>query len=122
MPGIGSTRNTRKCRRTRMNDLPDLALGFLAGALLGALFFGGLWWTVQKGVASERPALWFLGSLLLRTGLILGGFYFVSQDHWPRFVACLIGFLIARVIVMKRLTRSPANEKTCLEEETSHAD
>ena len=38
-----------------------------AGALLGVFFFGGLWWTVQKGVASERPAFWFLGSLLVRT-------------------------------------------------------
>ena len=50
---------------------------FVAGALLGAFFFGGLWWTVQKGVTSEQPALWFLGSLLLRTvpdpGRILSG-------------------------------------------------
>ncbi len=105
-----------------MSDTLALPLALLAGVLLGAFFFGGLWWTVQKGVASERPALWFLGSLLLRTGLILAGFYFVSQSHWPRFVTCLIGFLIARVIVMKRLTRSPAEAKTSLEEETSNAD
>jgi len=32
-----------------MSDLPALGLAFLAGALLGAVFFGGLWWTVQKG-------------------------------------------------------------------------
>jgi F1F0 ATPase subunit 2 len=30
-----------------------------AGLLLGAIFFGGLWWTVRKGVSSKRPALWF---------------------------------------------------------------
>ena len=52
-----------------MSDTLALALAFLAGALLGVFFFGGLWWTVQKGVASETPALWFLGSLLLRTSL-----------------------------------------------------
>ena len=67
-----------------MSDILALALAFLAGALLGVFFFGGLWWTVQKGVTSERPALWFLGSLLLRTGMILAGFYFVSQGHWSR--------------------------------------
>ena len=93
----------------------------LAGALLGAFFFGGLWWTVQKGVASERPALWFLGSLVLRTGVILAGFYFVSQGHWSRLVACLLGFLIARVLVVKWLTPAPAKEQTPLEKETSHA-
>ena len=37
-----------------------------------------------KGVASERPALWFLGSLLLRTSITLAGFYFVGAGHWER--------------------------------------
>ena len=93
-----------------MSDLPTLALAVLAGGLLGGFYFGGLWWTVQKGLSSERPALWFLGSLLLRTSLVLAGFYFVSHGHWSRLVMCLLGFLIARLIVVKRLTRAPADE------------
>jgi F1F0 ATPase subunit 2 len=105
-----------------MNDILALALASLAGALLGAFFFGGLWWTVQKGMTSERSALWFLGSLLLRTGTVLAGFYFVSHDHWSRFLACLAGFVIARIIVVKRLTRAPAKDQTPLEKETSNAD
>ena len=40
----------------------------LAGLVLGAIFFGGLWWTVRKGLSSQQPALWFLGSMLLRMG------------------------------------------------------
>jgi F1F0 ATPase subunit 2 len=104
-----------------MSDLPALALALFAGALLGTFFFGGLWWTVQKGVTSESPALWFLGSLLLRTGMILAGFYFVSQGHWSRLAMCLVGFLIARWIVVKRLTQRPAEEQTPLEKETSIA-
>ena len=104
-----------------MSDILALALASLAGALLGAFFFGGLWWTVQKGVASERPALLFLGSLLLRTGLILAGFYLVSQGDWSRFIACFVGFLIARIIVVRRLTRAPAEEQTQSEKETNNA-
>ena len=69
----------------------------MAGMLLGAIFFGGLWWTVRKGVSSPRPALWFLGSLLLRTSIALAGFYFVSGGHWERLLACLLGFVIARL-------------------------
>src|SRR5579863_9387731 len=118
MPGIGSTRNTRKCRRMTMSDIPILALALVAGALLGTLFFGGLWWTVQKGVTSERPALWFLSSMLLRTGLVLAGFYFVAQGHWSRLAVCLLGFLLARVIVVKRLARAPAEERTQWKKET----
>ena len=104
-----------------MSDILPLAIALVAGALLAAIFFGGLWWTVQKGVTSERPALWFLGSLLLRTSIILGGFYFVSQGHWSRLAACLLGFLIARFIVVKRLTRAPAEELPPLKKETGSA-
>jgi F1F0 ATPase subunit 2 len=104
-----------------MNDIQALTLALFVGALLGTFFFGGLWWTVRKGVASERPELWFLGSLVLRTGVIVLGFYFVSQGHWSRLGACLVGFLIARVIVVNRLTRTPAEKKTELEEEMHHA-
>jgi F1F0 ATPase subunit 2 len=93
-----------------MSDTPDLALALVAGALLGAFYFGGLWWTVRKGLASERPAPWFLGSLLLRAGVILAGFYFVAQGHWSALVACLLGFVIARVIVVKRLARASAGQ------------
>ncbi len=104
-----------------MSDSLALALAFLAGALLGVFFFGGLWWTVQKGVTSETPALWFVGSLLLRTGLVLVGFYLAAQGHWSRLAACLLGFVIARIIVVQRLTRAPAEEPALLEEETDIA-
>ena len=80
------------------------------------------WWTVHEGPSSDHAGpLWFVGSLLLRTGVILAGFYFVSQNHWSRLVMCLLGFLIARVFVVKRLTHEPAEEPTPLEEETSSA-
>ena len=79
-----------------MSDALALTLALLAGVLLGAIFFGGLWWTVQKGLTSARPARWFVGSLLLRTGLVLAGVYLFSQGHWSRLAMCLLGFVIAR--------------------------
>jgi F1F0 ATPase subunit 2 len=89
-----------------VNDLLILALALFAGLLLGAIFFGGLWWTVHRGLSSSRPAFWFLGSLLLRMSLVLVGFYFVGRGDWRRLVTCLLGFVVARFIVM-RLTRAP---------------
>ena len=61
-----------------MNEPLSLASALVAGVLLGAIFFGGLWWTVRRGVSSKRVALWFLGSMLLRTCIALLGFYFVA--------------------------------------------
>ena len=96
-----------------------LALALAMGIVLGVMFFGGLWWTVRKSVSSKQPALLFLGSLLLRTIIVLAGFYFIARGNWERLPACLLGFVISRLIVT-RLTR--AAEKTpYLAREASHA-
>jgi F1F0 ATPase subunit 2 len=96
-----------------------MVLALVTGVLLGAIFFGGLWWTVRKGISSQRPAFWFLGSLLLRMSITLTGFYFIGRGHWERLLVCLLGFVIARLIVT-RLTRA-AEKPTYLARETSHA-
>jgi F1F0 ATPase subunit 2 len=103
-----------------MNETLTLALAWLAGGALGAIFFGGLWVTVCKGVSSPRPALWFFGSLLLRMSIVLAGFYFVSGGQWKRLVACLVGFIIARVVVtwLMRPSGKTPNRPT---QEASHA-
>jgi F1F0 ATPase subunit 2 len=101
-----------------MTELLILALA--AGLVLGAIFFGGLWWTVRKGVSSKYPALWFLGSMLLRMGIVLLGFYFVGRGDWRRLVACLLGFIIARFCVM-RLTRTTVEHSHFTAKEVSHA-
>ncbi len=92
-----------------MNEALTLVLALLAGGVLGAIFFGGLWWTVRMGVSSKQPALWFLGSMLLRVGIVLAGVYFVSGGRWERMLLCLLGFALARPAVT-RLTR-PANAR-----------
>ena len=74
-----------------------LLLASLAGAGLGAVFFGGLWWTVRKGVSSKEPALWFFGSMLLRIGIALPGVYFVAGGRWQRLLSCLVGFVLAHL-------------------------
>jgi F1F0 ATPase subunit 2 len=71
-----------------------------SGALLGVVFFGGLWWTVRQGVNSKSPGLWFFASLQLRLIVTLVGFYFLIGDHAERVVPSLIGFVISRFAVM----------------------
>ncbi len=103
-----------------MNESLGLVLAFAAGVLLGAIFFGGLWWTVRKGVSSKWPALWFLTSMLLRMSIILIGFYFVGGGHWERLLVCFIGFIMARM-AMTRLTRVPAEKQNNAKKESRHA-
>jgi F1F0 ATPase subunit 2 len=96
-----------------------LAPALVAGILLGLFFFGGLWWTVHKGIAAKHIALWFFGSLLLRSGVVMLGFYLVMGDSWQRMLAGLLGFVIARVVVT-RLTRMAA-QTAQLAQESNHA-
>ena len=103
-----------------MNETLTLVLAWMAGGLLGTIFFGGLWWTVRQGLSSPQPALWFLGSMLLRMGITLVGFYFVGRRDWERLVACFLGFLVARLIVMW-LTRPKEKIRSRTIEEASHA-
>ncbi len=70
-----------------------------AGVAIGVFFFGGLWWTVHRAVALPIPGLWFLGSSILRTGFTLVAFWLVTDGNWRRMIACLAGFVAARLAV-----------------------
>lgn len=85
-----------------MNETLRLVPALVTGILLGVMFFGGLWWTVQKAMTSRQPARWLLGSKLLRTGITLAGFHVVSGGRWMSLLTCLVGFILARLLVMRR--------------------
>ena len=87
-----------------MSDIGSIIGALAIGTFLGALFFGGLWWTVHRGLTAANPALWFGVSALSRMAMTLSGLYYVARAGWPSLVAGLCGILIAR-IAATRLTR-----------------
>ena len=86
-----------------MSDAAFIALGLLGGAVLGGLFFGGLWWTVRRVPEGRSPAALVLGSFVIRTAAVLAGFYFISGADWKRLLTCLAGFLLTRFFIMRRV-------------------
>jgi F1F0 ATPase subunit 2 len=92
-----------------MNNPAGLIFAIAGGGVLGIIFFGGLWWTVSRGLTSSSPALWFFGSLMVRMGLTVIGFILITGGQWQRGLACLLGFFAARIAV------------TSLTRETKHA-
>jgi F1F0 ATPase subunit 2 len=60
------------------------------------------------------------GSLLLRLGVTMAGFYLVSGGDWQRLLSCLVGFVMARQLVT-RLTRWPEKDPTRQPQEARHA-
>ncbi|WP_229213633.1 ATP synthase subunit I [Dyadobacter psychrotolerans] len=88
-----------------------VAAAFLVGLILGALYFGGLWLTVRHTMASRYPAAGFLVSYILRTAVVLAGFYYVGIGGWQGLLICLAGFILARYLVIYATKREDKNEK-----------
>lgn len=84
-----------------MNETLLILLAFVAGIALGIIFFGGLWLTVKKMVSAKIPALWVLSSFIIRFGIVLLGFYFISLGNWQRLISCLLGFIASRFMVIQ---------------------
>ena len=84
-----------------MNEILYMVLAFFGGLVLGTLFFGGLWLTMKKVLTSKMPGLLFSGSFLIRAGITMIGFYYISLGHWQRLVICVIGYIVARILVMR---------------------
>ena len=77
-----------------MTDPGLLALvsAWMAGCFLGAIFYGGLWWTVRRGVTSARPALWFF------TQSVNAG-----RSHSQRILFCFRRTMAARAALSYRI-------------------
>jgi len=90
-----------------------LAMAFLVGMGTGIVYFGGLWWTVRQLPFVRQPALLTMGSFLVRTGISLTAFYLASEGHWERILISLLGFIIIRGFLVRRIqhtsTRMSAN-------------
>ena len=87
-------------------DWTHLGLIFLAGVILGAVYFSALWLTLARMGSSPHPYRLLAASLVLRLGIMLAAFYFImGEGHWERLAAALLGFLAARAVALRRSRR-----------------
>ncbi len=87
-----------------MTLLLQLLPAFAAGAILGVLFFYGLWLTIKDIDQVRHPAVRMLGSMLLRLSLVLAGLYGVGYySGFTGVVVAACGFMLARLFVVKRI-------------------
>lgn len=86
-----------------MSSSLPLILSAITGALLGLVFFQGLWLTVRRLEQTRHPIVWMLGSLLLRFGLVLVGFFLLArQGDWRLLLAAVAGFSLARLLITRQ--------------------
>jgi F1F0 ATPase subunit 2 len=78
-----------------------LALAALAGIFLGILYFGGLWWTIQR-ISQSSQSVWLLAvSFILRTILIMGGFFVITNGKLERLAVSMLAFFVTRFFFIK---------------------
>ena len=87
-----------------MSDLAAV-LDFGAGAILGLLFYGGLWMTVRALPATRHPVTLTLSSVMLRTAAVLFGLWMVAGGRWQNALTCVAGFVIGRIAVSRVVLR-----------------
>ncbi len=84
-------------------DAVQLTVAFLAGGVLGLLYFGGLWLTLRRIHRVRQPGLLLFASLVVRMAALVPAFYFVMAGQWESVVAALAGFLATRHIMIRRI-------------------
>lgn len=75
-------------------------IAFFIGILMGIVFFGGLYLTVQKLSEVRNPALLMGVSFIARMAVLLAGFYYVSKDGYRQILFALLGAIAVRFIMI----------------------
>ena len=105
--------NDKSGKTKRMMRIMNLIYPFMAGLLMGVFYFGGLWFTVRKLPYTDSPALWVFVSFGFRLMIVLIGFYIIMGSHWENAVVALVGFVLVRLFLVRRISISKkrTNEK-----------
>lgn len=84
-------------------SVTELTIAAVAGAMLGSLYFGGLWLTVSHAQHWRNPGLGVAVSLFLRLAMVAMGLYLLGDGHWQRYAAAVPGLLLARWVWVRRI-------------------
>lgn len=88
-----------------MSEMLVWTLAFTGGLMIGGIYFVGLWWTLRKSLGADASAVLLPLSLFIRVAICLTGFYLIGAGDAIRILVCLLGFIVARFILL-RLTRN----------------
>jgi F1F0 ATPase subunit 2 len=81
---------------------------FALGMALGALYFAGLWHTVNRLPDAGEPLRLLLLSFLIRASVAVAGLGLAMDGRPDRLIAALVGFIVMREILVRRLGRKGA--------------
>lgn len=87
-----------------------LLLLIAVGFAVGLLYFLGLWWTLKGLPADGGWTGRFVGSFVLRAAFVVAVFYLLMGNDWRRIFALILGFMVARFVMVRRIRELSASE------------
>jgi F1F0 ATPase subunit 2 len=72
---------------------------FAGGVALAILYLTLLWITVRRLPQLQYKGLWLAGTAVARLAALMLAFYWIMDGQWQRLLACLVGFILARLAV-----------------------
>lgn len=89
-----------------LSGLSGIALAFAIGLVGGTLYFTGLWWTVRRLADQRLSTPGLIASWLVRLLALMGALWWAmhtSADRLPALLAAVIGVLVARTVILRRV-------------------
>jgi F1F0 ATPase subunit 2 len=93
-----------------LGNIFSLLTAFAGGLVVGLIYFWSLKYVVSHMLTSKHPALVMAGSYLLRTVFMLLAFYIIMDGELIRLLACFVGFILVRIIIVRGSNPSKPEE------------
>lgn len=84
--------------------------GLAAGAVLGCLYFGGLWWSVRQIKNIEHKKLFLFSSWLFRSVALCGGLFLLAHYNPQMLLGGAAGLLAARFLIVHIVKQKTVKE------------
>jgi len=81
----------------------EIAISVIGGTALGLLYFGGLWWTVNRIRNVDHAVGFYLASLIIRAAVLLLSLFWLLQLGIVNLFVAVIGFFAVRLVLIRRL-------------------
>ena len=83
-------------------DLMAYVPALLGGLLTGLLYYGGLWWTLQRLADTQHPGLLLGMSFLARTVIALAALFWFTDLQLSQILVFMVAFVIMRLVLTRR--------------------
>lgn len=82
---------------------------FFIGIILGIIYFGGLYLSIQKINKVKYPSLLMSLSFIIRMAILLGAFFYISKNGYKNILLALVGVILVRIIMTFKFINQNSN-------------